>query len=95
MSNIKILYIEMLDNNYGNKRLDIEIIGSLSQFADVTVCGPANWYPKFKSPVTYEEVDIEPCPAALKRRLGLYWIPFQNIKAAARLNRLNEYIMYP
>lgn len=91
MSNIKILYIEMLDNNYGNKRLDIEIIGSLSQFADVTVCGPANWYPKFKSPVTYEEVAIEPCPAALKRRLGLYWIPFQNIKAAARLNRLNEY----
>lgn len=91
MKRPSILYTEMLEDNYGNKRLDIEILKSLSEFADVTVCGPANWYPDFKSPVTYEETQVRSCPPILKRILGRYWIPYHNIQAASKLNKKNQF----
>lgn len=43
MPKLKILYMELLNNNYGNKRLDLNIIKCLCKFADVTVACPKGW----------------------------------------------------
>lgn len=43
MSRLKILYMELLNNNYGNKRLDLNIIKCLTNFTDVTVACPKGW----------------------------------------------------
>lgn len=40
----KILYMELLADNFGNKRVDMAIISALSSFSNLTVVFPEKWF---------------------------------------------------
>ena len=87
----KILYMELLDNNYGNKHLDINIISSLVKFANVTV----SYYKGFFEtvPIGAEEVVYErpQCPYFWGKRIRTYWIHFKHMLVAANIIRRGEF----
>lgn len=85
MSKPKVLYVEMLEDNYGNKRLDDEVIRSLNTFCDVIVCGMDNWYLPLPDSVHFEKISYKNYPKVLKQFAKRYWVPYQNVKMAGKL----------
>lgn len=87
----KILYMELLDNTYGHKHLDLNIISSLVKFSNVTV----SYYDGFFEtlPVGVKEIVYKrpKCPDFWGERIKTYWIHFKHMLVAANIIRRGEY----
>ncbi len=85
----RILMIEELDNNRGNKQMAMRTIGNLSKIAEVTVASLPNWFPVLPDNVTVEEYNIT----------GAYKISqvtslvrsVKHLKKALKLDKINHY----
>lgn len=55
----KILYMNLLPNNVGQKRMDINIIKELGKVSNLTVLSPMNWYAQKFDYVNYEDIQYK------------------------------------
>lgn len=88
---IKILYMELLDNNYGNKRLDINLISALNTFADVTVASSIGWFEEHIDGVKYLEYSCSFPKYLFGRRGKIYYSHLNNLKVAKKLDKKNHF----
>lgn len=90
MKNQKIiLYMELLEDNYGHKRLDQSIIKFLSTFANIIVVSPRNWFDTEKLPdVKFIEYKSEKSTINNKR-IQSYLSHFNILKCASEVD--NQY----
>ncbi len=85
----KILYMELLDNNYGNKKLDISVIDALSDFAQVTVVTVKNWFDCSLQNVELIEYD-NTCDFK-NNKINYYAIHVQNLMTARRIDKQYDF----
>lgn len=95
MSRPKILYMELLNNNYGNKRLDMEFIKCLCAFADVMVACPKGWFTEIDKRARLYEYDQIEVDCSKKNRVisHLYDLKmgYEKIEIAIELDKKEHF----
>lgn len=82
-----ILYMELLENNYGNKKLDQSIIKLLSVFTKVIVVSPKNWFTLDASP-NIELIEYEPTETFINCiRFQSYFNHYDILNCASKMDK--------
>lgn len=89
MGKPKVLFIELLDDNYGNKRLDLAVIERLNLLTELDVAYPVDWLDSLPDECrkhTYEvNQNIKP------KKVREYCHYLQNLWVAKKLDRQHNY----
>lgn len=86
---MRILYVNFIDNLWGHKRLDENLIEILSTFAEVTVISPNGWYEYLSSEVKV----INYNPKSIFRNISRisHYYSLKIMKFAAKLDKKEKY----
>lgn len=81
----KILYMELLDNNYGNRRLDLQVIKGLKDISDLTVAYPSGWFDNLPDGISAFSYCYS--HTSKNEKISYYQRSLHNLNVAAKLDK--------
>lgn len=90
MNNLpNILYMELLDNNYGNKRLDYQIIKNLKAISNLTVAQLENWFDLLPMDINVHSYKYK--RTSNNRKISYYQRNLENLLVAVKLDKIYHF----
>lgn len=86
---MKILYVNFINEVWGHKRLDVNLIEYLSTFADVTVISPVGWYSNLPSSVKVINYTLQSKPK--KNPKQVYHYSIEIMKFASKIDKKEKF----
>ena len=91
MEKPKVLFMELLDNNYGNRRYDLEMIRIMKEIVTVTVAYPEGWFeslPQDVEKISYKNIELS---KTKNSKLNNYLLHYRILKIAQKIDRENQF----
>lgn len=91
MKKPKVLFMELLDNNYGNRRYDLEMIRIMKEIVTVTVAYPEGWFeslPQDVEKISYKNIELS---KTKNSKSNNYLLHYRILKIAQKIDRENQF----
>jgi len=86
---MKVLFVNFINEVWGHKRLDENLIKFLSTFSDVTVISPVNWYSNLPENIRVIHYTLKSKPK--KNSKKVYHYSFEIMKLASKIDRKEKF----